>query len=358
MGKIIAFYNHKGGVGKTTLVHNLSFALSDIGRNVLVIDADPQMNLTAAMYGLSTAIEYSLEDDSKWLTYVDRYISLDEYIDTYLKDTESKKALFSRASENNSKGNTDLISGSINLPRIEADLYGIVKNKNAYTEAIPHKFERSVRDRAKEYDFVLIDMPPNAGSIINGLYIMSSDYFITPVSPTFFSLQAIDNLSAVVQNWIDLLSDYQTTKGKLGLSFNPKFLGIAVQLAKRFNSGAVNEITGYSRSTEEWIGDVNESVKRFVDFASVRRMTLTEEEFKNVFPDRTPFIIEKCCDFTPKLRAISEKEGVPVIHLTPEICSKHDKKISITSDKSQYCRSFISISQSYQNIAENLLNLL
>nr|VFJ99276.1 MAG: CobQ/CobB/MinD/ParA nucleotide binding domain-containing protein [Candidatus Kentron sp. H]VFJ99400.1 MAG: CobQ/CobB/MinD/ParA nucleotide binding domain-containing protein [Candidatus Kentron sp. H]VFK04189.1 MAG: CobQ/CobB/MinD/ParA nucleotide binding domain-containing protein [Candidatus Kentron sp. H] len=185
MGKIISFYNHKGGVGKTTLVHNLSFALSDIGKNVLAIDADPQMNLTAAMYGLSTAIEYSLDDDSKWLTYVDKYISLDEYTDTYLKeDTQSEKKFF-RAAGGSNKGNVDLISGSINLPRIEADLYGIVKNKNAYTESIPHKFERSVRDKAKQYDFVLIDMSPNAGSIINSLYIMACDYFMTPFHQLF-----------------------------------------------------------------------------------------------------------------------------------------------------------------------------
>nr|VFJ52458.1 MAG: AAA domain-containing protein [Candidatus Kentron sp. DK] len=356
MGKIISFYNHKGGVGKTTLVHNLSFALADIGRSVLVIDADPQMNLTAAMYGLSTAVEYSLDDDSKWLTYVKKYISLDEYTDSYLKDTETKKEFFSTAGEKGN-GKVDLISGSINLPRIEADLYGIVKNKNAYTEAIPHKFERSVRDRANEYDFVLIDMPPNASSIINGLYIMASDYFITPVSPTFFSLQAIDNLSAIIQNWISLLADYQSTKSRLGLSCNPKFLGIVVQLAKRFNSGAVTEATGYTKSTESWIDDVNESVKKFVSYASLRTMAITQEEFFGVFPDRTPFVIEKCCDFTPKLRAISEKEGIPVIHLTQEICSRHDRKTSITSDKSQYCLSFNSISQSYRSIARNLLNL-
>jgi len=39
MGKIIVFYNHKGGVGKTTLVHNLSFALADAGKKVLAIDS-------------------------------------------------------------------------------------------------------------------------------------------------------------------------------------------------------------------------------------------------------------------------------------------------------------------------------
>lgn len=57
MGKIITFFNHKGGVGKTTLVHNLGFMLADKGCKILLIDADPQMNLTAAIYGLSTSTE-------------------------------------------------------------------------------------------------------------------------------------------------------------------------------------------------------------------------------------------------------------------------------------------------------------
>lgn len=354
MGKIIVFYNHKGGVGKTTLVHNLSFALADAGKKVLAIDADPQMNLTAAMYGLSTAMEYSLDEDSKWLSYIERYVSLDEYINQYLKGDSYKKEIF-RKHGLNENGYVDLISGSINLPAIEADLYGIIKNRNAYTEEIPYNFGRSVTEKSKEYDFVLIDTAPSAGSITNGLYIMSCDYFVTPVSPTFFSLQAIDNLSAVMKNWLDLLLEYQSTQGGRGLRCTPKFLGMAVQMAKRFSSGAVT--SGYSKSAERWIGNVNESLKRFLEFASIRTIAVSVEEFREIFPERTPFVIEICCDFTAKLRDISEKEGVPVIHLTQEICRKHDKKVDITSDKSQYCRSFNSISQSYRQMASNFENL-
>jgi len=116
-------------------------------------------------------------------------------------------------------------------------------------------------------------------------------------------------------------------------------------MAKRFSSGAVT--SGYSKSAERWIGNVNESIKKFLEFASIRTMAISVEEFRGIFPGRTPFVIETCCDFTPKLRDISEKEGVPVIHLTQEICRKHDKQVSIISDKSQYFRSFESISQSY-----------
>lgn len=47
-------FSHKGGVGKTTLVHNLGYILADRGKRVLLIDADPQMNLTSAVAGLAS----------------------------------------------------------------------------------------------------------------------------------------------------------------------------------------------------------------------------------------------------------------------------------------------------------------
>ena len=99
MGKIITFFNHKGGVGKTTLVHNLGFILADRGYKVLLIDADPQMNLTAAMYGLSTSVEYSTDEGSKWSDNVQKYISLSEYLDVELKAQLSEKTFFSVESD-------------------------------------------------------------------------------------------------------------------------------------------------------------------------------------------------------------------------------------------------------------------
>jgi hypothetical protein len=366
MGKIITFFNHKGGVGKTTLVHNLGFALADKGYKVLLIDADPQMNLTAAMYGLSTIIDYSTDEESKWSENVKKYISISEYLDIELKGQECSKEIFRAASPKNNNGFVDLVSGAINLSNIEADLYGIIKNKNEFTSEIPHKFEQSIKKQKAVYDFILIDTSPSASSIINALIMMLSDYFIAPVSPSFFSLQAVDNLSSIFQNWIKLLGDYQTTKSFKGLSFQPKFLGLVVQMAKRFNGGAQAEKeiegTSFTKSAEKWIKDVNESVRRFQQFAAQRGMSISEEEFKNIFNESNPFIIEKCCDFTPQLRSIAEKAGVPVVHLSQPLCNKHkDSKTSqvdITKETGQYAISFNSISNSYNKIADGLTRLL
>ena len=362
MGKIITFFNHKGGVGKTTLVHNLGFILADKGYRTLLIDADPQMNLTAAIYGLSTSVEYSTEEDSKWSENVKNYISISEYLDFELKNQKHQKKIFRTDSKNNATGYVDLISGSINLANLEADLYGIIKNKNEFTNNIPNKFERSIRKQKDNYDFILIDTSPSASSIINALIMTLSDYFIAPVSPAFFSLQAVDNLSSIFQNWIKLLGEYQTTHSFKGLSFQPKFLGLVVQMAKRFSGGADKERTSFSKSAEKWISDVNNSVKKFQQFAIARNMAISENEFKGIFgDDSNPFIIQKCCDFTPQLRSIAEKAGIPVIHLTQEVCNKYKDSgttVDITKEDGQYTISFNNISQSYNNIAQNLTKLL
>jgi chromosome partitioning protein len=361
MGKIITFFNHKGGVGKTTLVHNLGFILADKGFKVLLIDADPQMNLTSAIYGLSTSVEYSTDEESKWSQNIQKYMSLSEYFDIELKSTTYEKKIYSTKSKQNKNGSLDLISGSINLSNTEADLYSIVKNKNEFTNDIPHRFEKSITKQKLNYDFIFIDTSPSASSVINAMIMMLSDYFIAPVSPTFFSLQAVDNLSSIFQNWIKLLGDYQTTQSFRGLNFQPKFLGLVVQMAKRFNGGSINEGTSFSKSAEKWIEDVNNSVKKFQQFAMARNMAISQEEFLKIFPNSSPFIIQKCCDFTSQLRSIAEKAGVPVIHLTQDLCNKYkdsNTSVDVTKENGQYTISLNSIKDSNNKIGDDLSRLI
>jgi chromosome partitioning protein len=332
--------------------------LADKGFRVLLIDADPQMNLTAAMYGLSNSIEYSTDEDSKWTKNTHQYISLPEYLNVDLKGETATKELFRKEAR---EGYVDLISGSIKLSDVEADLYGIIKNRNQYTESLPYKFEQAIRKNNKNYDFILIDTSPSSSSIVNALIMMGTDYFVAPVAPSFFSLQAIDNLSSIFNNWVSLLSGYETTLGFKGLSFKPKFLGLVVQMAKRFNGGNANEnITRFSKSAEKWIEELNESVKKFQRFALQRGMSITEDEFQQYFVDSTPFIIAKCCDFTPQLRSIAEKAGVPVVKLTQELCNKYkdsNTQVNITKEKGQYRLSLDSIVKSYGSVADGFIKL-
>lgn len=359
MWKIISFFNHKGGVGKTTLVHNLAFALADTWKKVMVIDADPQMNLTSAIYWLSTSIDYSTDQESKWMKNIETYMSISEYLKQELRSEICSKKIFHTESREINGWIVDMISWDINITLMEADLYWIIKSRNDFTKDIPYKFEQAIRKFQNNYDFVLVDTSPSASSIVNALLVMSCDYFIAPVSPSFFSLQAVDNLSTIFQNWVDLFSGYEKTTGNpYGLTMDVKFLGIVVQLAKRFQGGWNSNMDGFSASTEEWITTVNASVKKFQIDAMRKGFAIDEEEFRSIFwTQNLAFIIEKCCDFTPQLRSIAESEGIPVIYLTQEICKKYNKQVDITSHQAQYYKSFNQINEAYRGIAESITRL-
>ena len=63
--KVISLFNHKGGVSKTTTTIHLGWKLAEFGLKVLIVDADPQCNLTASMLGLEEASEWIAWYDSK-----------------------------------------------------------------------------------------------------------------------------------------------------------------------------------------------------------------------------------------------------------------------------------------------------
>ncbi len=355
MGKILTFFNHKGGVGKTTLVHNLAQALSDEGKSVLIIDADAQMNITASIYGLSTSVDYSTDVNSIWSANTKKYLSITEYLGSKIKNEPlPRKTLYRKEGTK-----ITLLIGSIALSLLEFSIFGIVTNKNELTQSIPSKLQQAIDELAKDYDFILIDTSPSSSSVLNALFVLTSHYFIAPVSPTFFSLQAVDNLSEIFRNWLELLAPFQTTRGFNGIDIRVKFLGLVVQMAKRYKGGG-GPNSQFTEKTESWVKDLKQSVESFVTYMKNTDRVISQDEFVRIFdkenlPEASPYIIEKCCDFTPKLRTAAEQEGVPVISLTPEQTKKH--KCSISTERGQYKRSFDSITLSYRGIAKSLLNL-
>lgn len=156
--KKIIFTNQKGGVGKTTLTRELGIALSLAGRSVLLIDSDPQGNLTKSLTdyegkGLYEAFEG--ED---------------------VKPLELRPSL-------------SLLAGDGRLAALEKRYLGDV---DAYGK-LSELFERSGYDA----DLVLIDSPPSLGIMtLNGL--AAADYFVIPLRPALYSLQGTNDLLSSV----------------------------------------------------------------------------------------------------------------------------------------------------------------
>ncbi|MDR0484156.1 MAG: AAA family ATPase [Alphaproteobacteria bacterium] len=349
MVKVISFFNHKGGVGKTTTVHNIGYGLAMLGKKVLLIDADPQMNLTAAVYGLSTDAYYGNGEESLWREYNEKYTSLYSCLRQILIK-EPKEVIFYNYnnSQDNSGVSFDLLRGSIEINSLDADLMGIIQNRNTITRDYFSSLGGELNKIYKNYDFVLIDQSPSAASIINAIFSLTADFVIIPSTPTFFCLQAVNNLTDIWQNWYELLSLYASTINTKGIDLKSKFLGIIIQQGKRYKGGNATH-------TEEWKEIVNNGIKSFTQ--SLLSKSVSEKEFQQVFSEDNkskPYIIATYNNFTDKLRSICDNKGLPIVALT-----KEDLPTESSSDDTnkQYLKSWESIQSTNSYICESLLKL-
>jgi chromosome partitioning protein len=183
--KIITIANQKGGVGKTTTTMNLGAALARQGKRVLLIDSDPQANLSSY-----TGVTPGVEPFESLHTLDEVYLSkrpLDpDYIQGFIAKTQS---------------GADLIPADGALSGVEYYLFS-----RSDRETVLTRFLTPLRER---YDVILIDTPPSLSLLtINAL--CASDHVLIPVQPEFFSLEGIvkirEAIEGVRSRWNDRLS--------------------------------------------------------------------------------------------------------------------------------------------------------
>ncbi|UWX06397.1 AAA family ATPase [Taurinivorans muris] len=359
MAKIISFFNHKGGVGKTTNVHNIACALRELGKKILVVDADPQMNLTARIAGFSMESEYKDEDGTEWREFNAQYTSLDEVIYSVIRGEKTPINFYLQEFESKKNGSINLIASSFRLAELETDLVDIIKRNNTFDKGRIYNIEKFFREQLIDYDFILIDFSPSASSIINGILMMMSDYFIVPTFPTLFSLQAVENLENVIKNWSSVLENQKQTATEHGLSFKPKFLGLIISAVKRRTTKGITAPTG---TTDKWIELVNTRIKDFYSYAYNVDRAISEEKFRKIFPQYEPFILGISYDFTLPIRTNAEDLGKSEFDLIPKelpktVPSKREDEHGNPIKVDQYKESHKLIKETYSYIAKCLIKL-
>jgi cellulose biosynthesis protein BcsQ len=194
MSKRIVLFNHKGGVSKTTTTYNLGWKLAENSR-VLLVDADPQCNLTSLLL---------CDDfDSYYLNEQTRQNNLRDGVEVAFKGRPAPiKAIdcFSPTRQ----PNLFLIAGHPNLSEFEAALTFAQTSSNtlATLENLPGAFNEFVKQVEQKYniDYTLLDLNPSLSSINQNL-LLTSNYLIIPTNPDPFSLMAIDTLRTVLPRW-------------------------------------------------------------------------------------------------------------------------------------------------------------
>ena len=164
-GKIIVVANQKGGVAKTSTVRNLSYALAEMGKKVLVVDFDPQYNLTTSFGVLPTQTPCNTG------TLITNLL-----LDESLPDTNEFIQKI---------GSVDLIPSSRSLTVAEANLL-MTPDSNDYLAALLNPLRLS-------YDYIIVDTNPSLGSLtINAL--TAADEVIIPIDPELFALTGLQAL--------------------------------------------------------------------------------------------------------------------------------------------------------------------
>ena len=157
----IALLNQKGGVGKTTTTANLGACLAMLGKKVLVIDMDPQANLSVHLGVDIHKLKYSVYN----------IITGDCKPDDVILNTKIQ--------------GLDIIPANIDLSGAEIELVGVVGRETVLREYLGNVLDR--------YDYVLIDCPPSLGLLTLNVLTLVHEVFI-PLQTEFFALQGVSKL--------------------------------------------------------------------------------------------------------------------------------------------------------------------
>ncbi len=193
--KTIAFFNNKGGVGKTSLVYHVSWKLQELGHRVLVSDLDPQSNLTS-MFLDDDQIETlwsATAPGTSMLSCVDK-------LNNHLGDIEPADPL-------TIADGLCLVPGSLSLGQFEDRLANAWNDSRSETQRadglrVMSAFHRvlagaSARARA---DLTLLDVGPSIGAL-NRAALITADLVVIPLAADLFSLQGLRNLGPTLRAW-------------------------------------------------------------------------------------------------------------------------------------------------------------
>lgn len=203
MGKIISICNQKGGTGKTTTTVNLSAAIAELNKKVLIVDADPQGNATSGVGVNKNELDKTVYD-----VILNRVAASDVLI----KDVYPS---------------LDIIPCNINLTGAEIELVGALSRET--------RLKKALSSIVENYDYIFIDSPPSLGLLtLNSL--VSSDSIIIPIQCEFYALEGVSQL----MHTLNLIRD----------SLNPKLCveGVLLTMADfrtNLTIEVINEIKEY-----------------------------------------------------------------------------------------------------------------
>ncbi|MDO5014526.1 MAG: AAA family ATPase [Clostridia bacterium] len=203
MNKIISIVNQKGGVGKTTTAVNLSAALGELGKKILLVDIDPQGNSTSGLGFSKKDLTFSSYD----------LLMGEEDVSKIIQPTKFK--------------NLFLLPADMNLAGAELELVDMKKREA--------RLKIGLSKIREQFDFIFLDCPPSLGLItLNAL--TSSDSFMVPIQCEYYALEGLSQLMATVRTVKKLYNSDLDLEGVLLTMYDSRLnlTRMVVEEVKRF----------------------------------------------------------------------------------------------------------------------------
>jgi cellulose biosynthesis protein BcsQ len=253
--KIVTVFNNKGGVGKTTLTYHLAHALGELGKKVLLIDLDPQCNLTIFSMSMDNIHDVWIEEDlfiddfdaarkSKRPNELKTLLETTRTIHFDLKPAEDGTAEVEHLPPPvNLDENVDLIPGRLTLHLFEAK---VGERWSGIYQGDPLAIRTATRVRTLAFDYaakfgyelVIFDTSPSLGALNRNLLSLA-DGFLIPCAPDLFSIYGIRNIGSALSVWRrqfeSIFQFLSNTKRNQFPSKFVRFIGYTLYNARRYS---------------------------------------------------------------------------------------------------------------------------
>jgi cellulose biosynthesis protein BcsQ len=341
----IALFNHKGGVSKTTTTFNLGWMLASKGKRVILVDSDPQCNLTGM------ALKRETEDDE---ARIQEIYNTTSNIKTGLAPAFESQPRAIEAVDCVPVQGCDglwLLPGHVGFAEYEVTL-GIAQELSGSIQALknlPGAINDLLEKTAAKLnaDYILIDMSPSLGAINQNL-LMISDFFLVPTTADFFSVMAIDSLTKVLPRWhtwaksansLQVLreANYPFPEVKL------HFLGTIVQNYRIIRGKETAAFQAWIEKIEEAVAD------KLVPMLNRNEMMLPNAMYREQGIQNN-FSLAKISNFN-SLIALSQENQTPVYELTAKQLKQRGVVLENNQQKQQEFR------QTFSDLADKIIAL-
>jgi cellulose biosynthesis protein BcsQ len=348
MANVISLFNHKGGVSKTTTAFNLGWMLARKDQRVIIVDCDPQCNLTGMVLGfehLQNANSIEGRRDGDPLNISEGLAPAFESRPVPIKPVNCVRV----------PGNDNLLllPGHIRLAENEVTL-GIAQELSGSLVTLrnlPGSLRYLIDKTAEKYeaDIVLIDMSPSLGAVNQNL-LTTSDFFLIPMHPDYFAIMAVNSLASILPKWNAWRQEATALRILQEAEYpfpnvSPKFLGYVMQKYRPRGAGAP------SAAFQRWIKEIEEGVAETL-LPALRNagMVMPDQVYHDAgFKPHQPLL--QMSDFNA-LIARSQEHQVPIYELSDE--QLEQVGIVLTTTKKSMCR----FSELFSDAANRVLKII